>query len=208
MQQRLCDIDAILLDMDGTLVDSDAAVERAWITWATEHQVDPDAAVALAHGSPADRTVRQLLPDVDDAAVAVAAQRQLALQYHDLYDVVLAPGAQRLLDTIERLQLPWAVVTSADVPLAKARLGAAGIDPPLLITVEDVSVGKPDPECFLLAARQLGVDAHRCLVVEDSAPGLAAARAAGAMTAALRGFDGDVKLRDLNDLAELLHSGL
>jgi HAD superfamily hydrolase (TIGR01509 family) len=207
-QQRLSDIDAILLDMDGTLVDSDAAVERAWITWATEHQVDPDAAVALAHGSPADRTVRQLLPDLDDAAVAVAAQRQLALQYHDLYDVVLAPGAQRLLDTIERLQLPWAVVTSADVPLAKARLGAAGIDPPLLITVEDVSVGKPDPECFLLAARQLGVDAHRCLVVEDSAPGLAAARAAGAMTAALRGFDGDVKLSDLNDLAELLHSGL
>ena len=143
-------------------------------------QVDPHAAVALAHGSPADRTVRQLLPDLDDAAVAVAAQRQLALQYHDLYDVVLAPGAQRLLDTIERLQLPWAVVTSADVPLAEARLGAAGIDPPLLITVEDVSVGKPDPECFLLAARQLGVDAHRCLVVEDSAPGLAAARAAGA----------------------------
>lgn len=207
-QQRLSDIDAILLDMDGTLVDSDAAVERAWITWATEHQVDPDAAVALAHGSPADRTVRQLLPDLDDAAVAVAAQRQLALQYHDLSDVVLAPGAQRLLETIERRQMPWAVVTSADVPLAKARLGAAGIDPPLLITVEDVSVGKPDPECFLLAARQLGVDAHRCLVVEDSAPGLAAARAAGAMTAALRGFDGDVKLRDLNDLAELLHSGL
>lgn len=207
-QQRLSDIDAILLDMDGTLVDSDAAVERAWITWATEHQVDPDAAVALAHGSPADRTVRQLLPDLDDAAVAVAAQRQLALQYHDLSDVVLAPGAQRLLDTIERLQMPWAVVTSADVPLAKARLGAAGIDPPLLITVEDVSAGKPDPECFLLAARQLGVDAHRCLVVEDSAPGLAAARAAGAITAALRGFDGDVKLRDLNDLAELLHSRL
>ena len=207
-QQRLSDIDAILLDMDGTLVDSDAAVERAWITWATEHQVDPDAAVALAHGSPADRTVRQLLPDLDDAAVAVAAQRQLGLQYHDLSDVVLAPGAQRLLDTIERLQMPWAVVTSADVPLAKARLGAAGIDPPLLITVEDVSAGKPDPECFLLAARQLGVDAHRCLVVEDSAPGLAAARAAGAITAALRGFDGDLKLRDLNDLAELLHSRL
>jgi mannitol-1-/sugar-/sorbitol-6-phosphatase len=207
-QQGLTDIDAILLDMDGTLVDSDAAVERAWITWATEHQVDPDAAVALAHGSPADRTVRQLLPDLDDAAVAVAAQRQLALQYHDLSDVVLAPGAQQLLDTIERLRVPWAVVTSADVPLAKARLGAAGIDPPLLITVEDVTVGKPDPECFLLAARQLGVDAHRCLVVEDSAPGLAAARAAGAITAALRGFDGDVKLRDLNDLAELLHSRL
>ncbi len=158
--------------MDGTLVDSDAAVERAWLTWAAEHQVDPDAAVALAHGSPADRTVRKLLPDLDDAAVAIAAQRQLALQYHDLSDVAMAAGGQRLLDAIERLQLPWAIVTSADVPLAKARLGAAGIDPPVLVTVEDVSIGKPDPECFLLAARQLGVDPRRCLVVEDSAPGL------------------------------------
>jgi mannitol-1-/sugar-/sorbitol-6-phosphatase len=204
--QRLDHIAAILLDMDGTLVDSDAAVERAWITWAAEHHVDPDAAVALAHGSPADRTVRQLLPGLDDAAIAVAAQRQLALQYHDLSDVVLAPGGQRLLDVIERRGLPWAVVTSADVPLATARLDAAGVDPPLLVTVEDVTVGKPDPECFLLAAQRLGVDARRCLVVEDSVPGLTAARAAGAMTAALRGFDGDVKLRDLDDLVELLKS--
>jgi beta-phosphoglucomutase-like phosphatase (HAD superfamily) len=196
----------MLLDMDGTLVESDAAVERAWVTWAAEHQVDPDAAVALAHGSPADRTVRKLLPELDDAAVAAAAQRQLTLQYHDLSDVIIATGGRRLLDTIERLQMPWAVVTSADVPLATARLSAAGIDPPLLITVEDVSVGKPDPECFLLAAQRLGVEPRRCLVVEDSAPGLAAARAAGAMTAALRGFDGDVKLRTLDDLVELLQS--
>jgi HAD superfamily hydrolase (TIGR01509 family) len=206
MHGKLNDVDAVLLDMDGTLVDSDAAVERAWVTWAAEHQVDPDVAVALAHGSPADRTVRQLLPHLDDTAVAVAAQRQLALQYHDLSDVMLAPGGRRLLDTIERLRLPWAVVTSADVPLARARLGAAGVDPPLLVTVEDVIVGKPDPECFLLAARRLGVEPHRCLVVEDSAPGLAAARAAGARTAALRGLDGDVQLRDLNDLVEMLQS--
>jgi HAD superfamily hydrolase (TIGR01509 family) len=206
IQGKLRDVEAVLLDMDGTLVDSDAAVERAWVTWAAEHQVDPDAAVALAHGSPADRTVRQLLPHLDDAAVAVAAQRQLALQYHDLSDVVLAPGGRRLLDTIDRLGLPWAVVTSADVPLAKARLGAAGVDPPLLVTVEDVTVGKPDPECFLLAARRLRVDPRRCLVVEDSAPGLAAATAAGAKTAALRGFDGDVQLRDLDDLVDMLQS--
>jgi mannitol-1-/sugar-/sorbitol-6-phosphatase len=205
-QRLLDDVDAILLDMDGTLVASDAAVERAWVTWAAEHRVDPDAAVTIAHGSPADRTVRQLLPELDDAAVAVAAQRQLALQYHDLSDVVMAPGGQRLLDIIGERQLPWAVVTSADVPLARARLGAAGIDPPLLITVEDVNVGKPHPECFLLAARRLGVDANRCLVVEDSAPGLEAGRAAGAITAALRGFDGDIKLQTLDDLATMLQS--
>jgi HAD superfamily hydrolase (TIGR01509 family) len=196
--QRL-EITAVLMDMDGTLVDSDAAVERAWDAWACEHGVDPVAALAIAHGSPAETTVRRLLPQADDTVVATAAQRQLALQYDDLSDVVAAPGARALLEA-----LPWAVVTSADTILAKARLGAAGIDPPLLVTGDDVAAGKPDPESYLLAAQRVGVDPHQCLVVEDSEPGLAAGRAAGAATAALRGLDGDLRLRDLAQLAHLL----
>jgi beta-phosphoglucomutase-like phosphatase (HAD superfamily) len=51
---------AILLDMDGTLVDSDASVERAWTTWSAEHGLDPAPVLAIAHGSPADRTVRRM----------------------------------------------------------------------------------------------------------------------------------------------------
>jgi HAD superfamily hydrolase (TIGR01509 family) len=195
---------AVLLDMDGTLVDSDASVERAWTTWSAEHGLDPGPVLAVAHGSPADRTVRRLLPALDDAAVAASAQRQLDLQYDDLSDVVAAPGAAELLAALERLGLPWAVVTSADVRLAKARLGAAGIRPPLLVTVEDVRRGKPDPEGYLLAAAQLGADPAECLVVEDSEPGLAAGRAAGMRTAALRGLDGDLRLVDLAQLARLL----
>lgn len=112
-------------------------------------------------------------------------------------------GAVELLATIGRLALPWAVVTSADLRLATARLGAAGIVAPLLVTVEDVAAGKPDPEGFLLAARRLGVEPARCLVVEDSEPGLAAGRAAGARVAALRGLSGDVVVEDLHRLAEL-----
>lgn len=195
---------AVLLDMDGTLVDSDASVERAWTTWSAEHGLDPAAVLAIAHGSPADRTVRRLLPALDDAIVAEAAQRQLDLQYDDLSDVVAAPGAPELLAALDRTGLPWAVVTSADVRLAKARLGAAGIDPPLLVTVEDVRRGKPDPEGYLLAAGRLGVNPAACLVVEDSEPGLAAGRAAGMRTAALRGLDGDLRLVDLAQLAHLL----
>jgi HAD superfamily hydrolase (TIGR01509 family) len=195
---------AVLLDMDGTLVDSDASVERAWTTWSAEHGLDPAAALAVAHGSPADLTVRALLPALDEAAVAASAQRQLDLQYDDLADVVAAPGAPELLAALDRTGLPWAVVTSADVRLAKVRLGAAGIDPPLLVTVEDVHRGKPDPEGFRLAAARLGVDPATCLVVEDSEPGLAAGRAAGMRTAALRGLDGDLRIVDLGQLAHLL----
>jgi HAD superfamily hydrolase (TIGR01509 family) len=195
---------AVLLDMDGTLVDSDGSVERAWTTWSAEHGLDPAAVLAIAHGSPPDRTVRRLVPALDEASVATAAQRQMDLQYDDLSDVVAAPGAPELLAVLDRTGLPWAVVTSADVRLAKARLGAAGIEPPLLVTVEDVRRGKPDPEGYLLAAGRLGVDPAACLVVEDSEPGLAAGRAAGMPTAALRGLDGDLRLADLAQLAHLL----
>jgi HAD superfamily hydrolase (TIGR01509 family) len=197
-------IAAVLLDMDGTLVASDAAVERAWTTWAGEHGVDPAAVLAIAHGSPADATVRRILPALGAEASAAAADRQLELQYDDLADVTALAGAHELIATMADRRLPWAVVTSADVRLAKARLGAAGIEPPMLVTIEDVANGKPDPEGFLLAAERLGVAPEHCLVVEDSAPGLAAGRAAGAMTAALKGLDGDLRIADLAELARRL----
>ena len=199
-------IDAVLLDMDGTLVASDAAVERAWTTWAAEHGVDPAAVLAIAHGSPADVTVQRILPALTAEASATAAARQLDLQYDDLVDVTALPGVAELVRTLAELRLPWAVMTSADVRLAKARLGAAGIEPPLLVTVEDVAAGKPDPEGFVLAAERLGVPVGNCLVVEDSAPGLAAGRAAGAMTAALKGLDGDLRLAGLAELANWLRA--
>jgi HAD superfamily hydrolase (TIGR01509 family) len=199
----LTGVAAVLLDMDGTLVDSDAAVERAWAAWAVEHGVG-EAALTSLHGSPAHLTVRRLLPHLPAEAVAASAQRQLDLQYTDLDDIVAAPGAAQLLAVLANRALPWAVVTSADERLAKARLSAAGIAAPMLLTIADVSAGKPDPEGYLLAAERLGVDIGRCVVVEDSEPGLAAGRAAGAITAALRGLPGDVELRDLAHLAHLL----
>ncbi|GAA2207605.1 HAD family hydrolase [Nonomuraea monospora] len=208
MRPRRTDLDAIeavLLDMDGTLVDSDASIERAWTTWAKEYGVDAGAVLAIAHGVPAARTIRRLFPDLDDEAVAAAARHQHALQYEDLADVTATPGAHHLLTTLNRLGLPWAVVTSADGRLAKARLHAAGIDPPLLLTIDDVRAGKPDPEGYLEAARRLGVAPSACLVVEDSEPGLAAGRAAGMPTAALRGLHGDLlSLPGLDRLAHLL----
>ena len=194
-------IEAVLFDMDGTLVDSDAAVERAWRVWAAEYGADPAAVLAVAHGAPAERTVRLIRPDLTAAEVAVAAARQLALQYDDLSDVVPTAGAHGLLAA---LRLPWAIVTSADVRLAKARLGAAGIDPPVLVTVEDVRVGKPDPEGYLRAAGLLGVAPQHCLVVEDAEVGVAAGRAAGAQVAALKGIDGDLRIPGLGALIEVL----
>lgn len=200
---RLAAVEAVLFDMDGTLVDSDDAVERAWVTWAGEYGVDPDSLLTIAHGKPADSTVRRLLPDLDEQAVTDAAGRQLSLQYEDLDDVVAASGAHSLLTTLDRRGVKWAVVTSADRRLAAARLRSAGIVAPLVVTIEDVRSGKPAPDGYLLAAHALGVEAGRCLVVEDTEPGLESARAAGMPTAAVKGLDADFPLRDLGELAAL-----
>jgi len=200
----LHDLAAVLLDMDGTLVNSDAAVERAWYSWAGEYGVDGAEATALAHGSPSEPTVRRLRPDLDEPATALATARQLELQYDDLSDVVAAPGALELLEVLAERELPWAVVTSANLRLARARLSAAGITPPVLVTIDDTAAGKPDPAGYLRAAEILGVPIARCLVVEDADVGLDAGRAAGAHTAGLRGLTADISLTTLTDLAKLL----
>ena len=197
-------IEAVLLDMDGTLVNSHAAVERAWRQWAREFAVDHEHIEPIMHGSPSETTIRLVAPELGDRETNAAAQRQLELQYDDVHDVVLADGGRELLHRLAATGLPWAVVTSADTRLARARLDAAGVHPPVLVTVDDVSAGKPDPEGFLLAARRLGVPIERCLVVEDSAPGAEAGRRSGALVAGLRGLPADVPVDDLADVASLL----
>ncbi|ODU03935.1 MAG: phosphatase [Pseudonocardia sp. SCN 72-86] len=166
--------------MDGTLVDSTPAVARCWARWADEHHV-PTAVLANTHGRPAAEIVADVLP-TDQVPAALA--RIIALELADTDGVVPLPGA---LDAL-RATTPAAIVTSCTRDLARARIAAAGLPAPaVLVTADDVRAGKPDPEPFLLAARHLGVDPARCLVVEDAPAGLAAGRAAGATTLAVAG---------------------
>jgi HAD superfamily hydrolase (TIGR01509 family) len=197
-------IEAVLLDMDGTLVDSDAAVERAWTTWAAEYGVDPGAVLAIAHGSPADVTIRALFPQLTEAEVERAAARDLELQYEDVSDLIPTPGALELVARLDSRGLPWAVVTSADLRLAKVRLDAVGIHPPVLVTDEDVVHGKPAPDPYLLGAARLNTAPARCLVVEDALPGVQSGRAAGCPVATVKGVPSDLPLPDLHALAALL----
>ena len=201
---ELSRVQAVLLDMDGTLVDSDAAVDRAWRTWAVEYRVDLGDGPPIAHGMPALSNVLRLRPDLTPEQAAAAAGRQLELQYDDVADVTAAPGAAELLGELDRLGLSWAIVTSADPTLARVRLAAARIRPALLVTADDVRAGKPDPEGYLLAVRKLGADPRRCLVVEDAEAGVRAGRAAGTTVAALKGVPADIQIAGLDQLRTLL----
>ncbi len=169
---------ALLLDMDGTLVDSTAVVERIWTQWSHRHGIDPARTLAVVHGRQGHESMALLLPDRPRAQNLVETRELLALEAAHTDGVVALDGAVALLEAL--VDLPHALVTSAPEPLAVARMGASGVRmPPLAVTAEDVSAGKPDPEGFLLAAERLGVDPSACVVVEDSANGIAAGLAAG-----------------------------
>lgn len=168
---------AFLFDMDGTLITSTLAAERVWTRWAERHGLDVAALLSVMHGVRAVDTIRnQNLPDIDlDAEVAWVERGEI----EDVEGVAPIPGA---IDFVKRLPPDrWAVVTSASVPLARARLKAAGVTPPaVMITAEDVERGKPDPAGYLKAAATLGFDIADCLVFEDAEAGIKAGEAAGA----------------------------
>ena len=168
---------AFLFDMDGTLLNSIAAAERVWSIWAERHGLDVAAFLATIHGARAiDTITRQALPGVDPE---VEAQWITEAEINDVEGVVAIPGAVEFLNGLPGNQ--WALVTSAPRELALRRLHAAGISPPaVLVTAEDVAVGKPDPACYVLGAQRLGVPVQDCLVFEDATVGIRAGEAAGA----------------------------
>ncbi len=193
-------MDAVLLDMDGTLVDSDASVERAWEDGPRSTASRWPTCVPGLHGSPAEHhgpCVRLPTSTTTRSTGRCGASSACSTT---TWPTLRAAGRARAAGHAGPAGLPWAVVTSADRRLAKARLGAAGIDPPLLVTIEDSPRGKPFPDPYLVAARRLGVEPTRCLVVEDSQPGIDAGHAAGAAVAALRGLSAELSLTSLVEL--------
>ena len=169
---------AVLLDMDGTLVDSTAVVERLWLAWAEPHGIDPETVLRVVHGRQGHQSMAIMLPERDHAINLRENDDMLRTETNDVDGVVAIPGAHELLEAL--LPYPHAIVTSADVALMTARMQAAGLTvPALAVTAESVSASKPDPEGFLLGASLLGIDPADCVVFEDSGAGIQAGLAAG-----------------------------
>lgn len=194
---------ALLLDMDGTLVNSDAVVERIWRRWAERHGLDGDEVMKIAHGRQGHASMALLLPDRPMEQNHADNARMLAEETADVDGVVAIPGAPRFLASLRGL--PHALVTSADVPLSTARMAAAGLDlPEVRITAECVGASKPDPEGFLKGAAELGVEPADCVVFEDSGAGIEAGKAAGMRVVgvgARAAFHGpDAVVRDLEQV--------
>ncbi|MDX3568822.1 HAD-IA family hydrolase [Streptomyces sp. ID05-47C] len=168
----------LLLDMDGTLVNSDAVVERVWRRWADRHGLDGDDVMKVVHGRQGYASMAVLLPHRPMERNLADNARMLAEETSDLDGVVPVPGAPAFLASLR--DVPHALVTSADAPLSTARMAAAGLAlPEIRVTAESVGASKPDPEGFLKGAAELGMAPADCVVFEDSGAGIAAGRAAG-----------------------------
>jgi mannitol-1-/sugar-/sorbitol-6-phosphatase len=166
---------AILFDLDGVLVDSTRAVDREWRDWARRKGVDGDAIMAIAHGVRTVEVIRRVAPHLDAEGEAREIEREEA---GDQQGVVVMPGAAALVESIPGER--WGVVTSGSRLLATARLEFCGLPvPEVLITSDDVTNGKPDPEPYLKGAAGLGISAANCLVIEDAPAGIQSASAGG-----------------------------
>jgi sugar-phosphatase len=164
---------ALLLDMDGVLVDSTGAVEEHWGRWAERRGVPLAEIMKYGHGSPSREVVAHFVP-ADQVAAEADWVEGLVLEPAE---EVALPGA---LVALSQTLLPVAVVTSATTRTARIRLARAGLPiPEVLVSADDVARGKPDPEPYRLGATRLGIDPAYCVGVDDTAAGLASIRAAG-----------------------------
>ncbi|MBP1853366.1 HAD-IA family hydrolase [Rhizobium halophytocola] len=168
--------DAFLFDMDGTILTSIVSAERAWSTWARRFDLDLDSFLPTIHGRRAIETIAaQNLPGIN---VEAEAALLLQLEMDDVEGIAPIGGAADFLAALPADK--WALVTSAPKTLALKRLEAAGLPvPPMMVTADDVTTGKPAPDCFLMGAERLGVDPKSCLVFEDADAGIKAGEAAG-----------------------------
>ncbi|MFJ5259473.1 HAD-IA family hydrolase [Streptomyces sp. NPDC088387] len=203
---------ALLLDMDGTLVNSDAVVERIWRRWADRHGLDPDEVLKVVHGRQGYASMAVLLPDRPVEHNLADNARMLAEETADMDGVLPVPGAGEFLASLTGV--PHALVTSADAGLSTARMAAAGLAlPDVRVTAESVGASKPDPEGFLKGAAELGVAAADCVVFEDSGAGIAAGRAAGMRVVGIGSragaYEPDVVVPDLTSVrVEALGDGV
>lgn len=180
----------LLLDMDGTLIDSGPAVVRSWNQLFSELGVDLEFG-SEQHGKPARQVLGEVLPELGEDELTAAHRRVEELEIADVSGIVVLPGTERLLAELdaaaEQLGRPtWTIVTSCTAPLFEARWARTGLPIPAgMVTADQVTRGKPDPEPYLLGAERLGIDPSSSLVVEDSVGGLRSGVEAGAHTIAV-----------------------
>jgi sugar-phosphatase len=188
---------ALLFDNDGVLVDSHAAVNKAWATLASEYGLE-GFSISNHYGTRAQDLILQL---VGEEKFEAANNRINELEQQTADQTHALPGSIELLTSLP--EGTWTICTSANSNLGRARILASGLPlPAQLVTGDDVENGKPAPDPYLLGAKRLGFDPGDCIVFEDADAGMKAALAAGVgfvvgVSAQALATDADIVIEDL-----------
>ena len=168
-------VSGLLFDNDGVLVDSHQAAIDAWNEWCSVYAPHIDWESQGTAGVRAIDMVRMWAPEADfEAAYAFINDLELGTAG----STVALPGSLALLSSLPAGS--WTICTSAGLDLGLARVRAAGLPVPAeFVCGDDVSLGKPAPDPYLLGASRLGLLPSQCVVFEDAVAGVTAARAAG-----------------------------
>lgn len=173
--------DALLFDMDGTLIDSTPCVERIWRQWGAEVEIDVEDLMAHMHGVRGVDTIARFAPHRD---LQTEFEKLLQRELTDLDGTVAITGIRERLAELGHVR--HAIVTSAPKVIAETRLDYCRLAlPPVQVYGEDVTHGKPHPDPYLRGAALLGVAPGNCLAFEDAPNGVRSAKAAGMTVIAL-----------------------
>ncbi|KAF1817283.1 2-deoxyglucose-6-phosphate phosphatase 2 [Eremomyces bilateralis CBS 781.70] len=173
--------------MDGTIIDSTPAIVQHWHKIGKELGIDPNVILETSHGRRSIDVLRIYDESKANWEYITHAEAQIPLLYGS--SAVEIPGSRALLETLESVAAPWAIITSGTKPLVTGWLDVLRLaHPRCLVTAEDVAEGKPSPEGYAMAARSLGLrrdGGEGVLVLEDAAAGVRAGKAAGFKVVAL-----------------------
>ncbi|KAF1989509.1 HAD-like protein [Aulographum hederae CBS 113979] len=189
----------LLFDMDGTIIDSTAAIIKHWHAIGEELGVDPNVILATSHGRRSIDVLKLYDPKLATWEYVSSKESQIPKLYG--HSAIEIPGSRTLLDHISANSIPWAIVTSGTRPLVTGWLNVMSLASPAnLVTAEDVRDGKPDPACYLLGAEKLelktvGGKGGRILVLEDAPAGVKAGKTAGFEVVGLATTHGVEELR-------------
>lgn len=193
--------DAFLFDLDGTLINSLAVIDRVWSAWAIDHGLDPKLVVANCHGRRSLDTIKMFAPHLPQPQ---ANNEFIDREAADTDGLEVLPGAIDFLNSLPSDR--WGIVTSCTTKLAQARMEYLKIPHPKVMVVgERVTKGKPDPQGYLMAAKELGFTPENCVVFEDADAGIEAGHRAGMRVVTVTAVSshsskGDAFIRDYNSV--------
>ncbi|KAJ2753654.1 DL-glycerol-3-phosphatase [Coemansia pectinata] len=183
----------LIFDLDGTLISTLEVTEKIYTQYCRQFDIDPAPVLAGCHGIPTLQVLRMFYPPSTHTQEFANQMEHDSVIHLDGLQII--PGADSLLRSLPLDK--WSIFTSGMPMLAHPRIKHLKLPmPPVFITPENITMGKPHPEGYVLAARTMGMDPKHCVVFEDAVAGVVAGRDSKAVVVGIRTLLTDRQLKD------------